>query len=114
VSFANDPPPLPSPTPFLQGKKEVPVYILYEAGWTTKANLNAVDNSKILFCCLNVNPDFLVVYLMVYLLYRLRYLSYYNYIQNYELIRRQEKILAKIRVDQCLTFLITSLYSTAL
>ena len=64
------------PLPFLQGKKEVPVYILYEAGWPAEANLNAVDNSKIQYCCLNWYSDFSVFYLVVYLIYRLRYLSY--------------------------------------
>jgi len=85
------------------------VYILHEAGWTAKASLNAVDNSKIQRCCLNLDSDFSVVYR-----YRLRYLSCYNYIQNYKLIRRQVKILTKIHVDQCLKFLITSLYAVRL
>ena len=39
---------------------------------------------------------------------------YYNYIQNYKLVGRQVKVLTKIHLDQCLTFLITSLYTVRL
>jgi len=75
VSLTNPPP----PPRFSRERKNFRCTFCVRLVGQPKASLNAVDISKIQCCCLNLNSNISVVYLVVYLLYRLRYLSYYNY-----------------------------------